>query len=158
MTTRSKYLLLLLALVLIASIVIYILSAITFTDPNFEATMRKAIEKPDGVLFDWDLKKLSYFAACGKGIADITGLEHCANLKGIILWNNRVSDISPLAALTRLEKLYIGKNRIADISPLVENGGLAAGDEVHLEGNPLDGRSISDFIPQLQERGVEVTW
>jgi len=79
-------------------------------------------------------------------------------MRWLRLQDNEITDISPLAALSDLEELWLQNNEISDISPLVENRGLAAGDEVHLEGNPLDGRSISDFIPQLQERGVEVTW
>jgi len=120
------------------------------------------------------------FSASGREIADITGLEHCTNLQQLVLWNNQIADISPLAVLTSLTELNLGinqihdisplssmakliwldlwKNRISDISPLIENAGLAAGDKVHLENNQLDDRSVSDFIPQLQERGVEVTW
>jgi len=42
--------------------------------------------------------------------------------------------------------------------PLAGNDGLAASDEVYLKGNPLDARSVNDFIPRLKKRGVEVSW
>ena len=111
-------------------------SEVVFRDPNLEAAMREAIAKPEGVILVSDLKELTSFCASGREIADISGLEHCANL----------------------EELWLQDNQVSDISPLVRNRGLAEEDKVRLESNPLDGRSVSDFIPQLQGRGVEVTW
>jgi len=45
---------------------------------------------------------------------------------------------------------------MSDISPLVENEGLGAGDAIHLGANPLSEDSIHIYIPQLEERGVDV--
>jgi len=49
-------------------------------------------------------------------------------------------------------------NSIVDISPLVANSGLSDGDEVDLKWNPLSDKSLNEYIPQLEERGVHVTW
>jgi hypothetical protein len=38
----------------------------------------------------------------------------------------------------------------------VSNTGLAAGDTVYLQGNPLSGQSIDSYIPILEGRGVTV--
>jgi len=40
----------------------------------------------------------------------------------------------------------------------VQNVGLATGDTVDLESNPLSSDSITIYIPQLQERGATVSY
>jgi hypothetical protein len=40
----------------------------------------------------------------------------------------------------------------------VQNEGLATGDTVGLEGNPLSTDSINIYIPELQARGVGVLY
>ena len=79
-------------------------------------------------------------------------------MRWLRLRSNEITDILPLASLPDIEELWLQDNRISDISPLVANEGLAAGDKVYLDGNPLDEASVNDFIPQLQRRGVEVSW
>ena len=44
----------------------------------------------------------------------------------------------------------------SDITPLVENKGLGAGDEVDLEGNPLNDEAYKVHFPALAERGVKL--
>jgi len=39
---------------------------------------------------------------------------------------------------------------------LVANSGLSDGDVVHLSNNPLSDTSLNEYIPQLEERGVDV--
>ena len=58
--------------------------------------------------------------------------------------------------LTNLTTLILNNNSISDISPLVENTGLAGGDTVDLQANPLSYPSIHTYIPALQSRGVTV--
>ena len=48
-------------------------------------------------------------------------------------------------------------NRVSDISPLVANAGLADGDWVVLDGNPLSEDSLNTHVPALIARGVEVS-
>jgi len=40
----------------------------------------------------------------------------------------------------------------------VNNKGLGAGDVVELYGNPLNEKSIIEYIPALRARGVNVFW
>jgi hypothetical protein len=40
----------------------------------------------------------------------------------------------------------------------VENSGLSVGDKVYLGDNPLSTTSINVYIPQLEARGVTVTY
>jgi len=54
--------------------------------------------------------------------------------------------------------LDLDSNQISNIQPLVNNLGLATGDSVALYSNPLSAESISVYIPQLQSRGVQVSY
>jgi len=88
------------------------------------------------------------------------------------LRSNRISDLTPLSGLVDLGDwppafcrpvwegvevpLDLAYNQIADISALVLNEGLSEGDGINLSGNPLSPDSIDLYIPQLEERGVNV--
>ena len=92
-------------------------------------------------------------------ITDISPLANLTNLQELWLNRNKITDISPLAKLTNLKVLYLDNNNITDIKPLVYNPGLGEGDEIHLEGNPLDrseGSITMLYIQILQNRGVKV--
>ncbi len=113
-------------------------------------------------------------------ISDITALGNLTGLIYLYLWDNQISDISPLSMLTNLNYLDMCHNRIvnidalgnltsliwldlcanqiSDIFPLVQNNGLGEGDTVDLEENPLSSTSINEYIPQLEQRGVNVWW
>jgi Leucine-rich repeat (LRR) protein len=114
---------------------------VIFPDPNLEAAIREAIDKPIGDIYQSELEDLTEFSAEQGGIVNITGLEHCTNLRSLDLslnhiisdisplagltslielnlWHNQISDISPLASLTSLIELNLGSNEIGDISPL----------------------------------------
>ena len=45
-------------------------SVITFPDPNLDAAIREAIDKPTGDIYQSDLDGLSYLSASSRGIAD----------------------------------------------------------------------------------------
>ncbi|MDH4269482.1 MAG: hypothetical protein OEV52_04200, partial [Dehalococcoidia bacterium] len=70
---------------------------IIFPDPNLEAAIREAIDKPIGDIQESDLKELTEFSAETKTFFDLTGLEYCTSLTSLYLRHNPISDISPLA-------------------------------------------------------------
>jgi hypothetical protein len=105
-----------------------------------------------------NLTNLTSLGLANNQISDISPLTNLTNLIGLFLTNNQIGDISPLAYLINLSNLCIGWNQISDISPLVANTGLSAGDTVDLRVNPLSPDSINIYIPQLQARGVTVTY
>ena len=76
----------------------------------------------------------------------------------LYLRENNIGDISPLAGLTNLEFLELWYNNISDISPLVANSGLSEGDTVDLRDNPLSTASVDIYIPQLEQRGVNIEY
>ncbi|MEA1993123.1 MAG: leucine-rich repeat domain-containing protein [Euryarchaeota archaeon] len=113
-------------------------------------------------------------------ISDLSPITNLTNVRELILSKNDISDISPLSSLTSLqeldlamnnisnisalsdppqiEELYIFDNNITDISPLMNNPRIDSGDTIFLDHNPLSKQSIEEYIPALEERGVEVMW
>jgi hypothetical protein len=55
-----------------------------------------------------------------------------------------------------LNELDIHTNNITDIYPLVINDGLGKDDTIYLFGNPLNNDSLKDYIPELEDRDIEV--
>ena len=105
-----------------------------------------------------NLTNLTWLELHFNRITDITPLENLTNLTELWLYVNRITDITPLENLTKLTRLSLRHNQIEDIQPLIENKGLAEGDRVDLQGNPLNETSIETFIPKLKERGVDVEY
>ena len=91
-----------------------------FKDAKLEAAVRKALDKPVGVITASDLASLEKLEASFLGITDITGLEHATNLTSLNISHNPISDITPLAGLTKLKRLLIYKIRISDLKPLAD--------------------------------------
>ena len=147
-------------------------------DPNLEAAIKATLGKPSGPICADDLEALTSLDAGEKGIIDLSGIEYCSNLTDLHLEGNRISDISPLSSLVKLTglnlnrnqvtdisalsglasltQLYLQKNQITDIGPLVNNFGLGEGDSLDMRDNPLSATSRTDFMPQLEARGVSV--
>jgi Leucine-rich repeat (LRR) protein len=104
------------------------------------------------------LTNLAALALYDNQIGDISPLSGLTNLTELWLGLNQISDISPLAGLTSLTTLNLHDNQVSDISPLVHNPGIASGDTVYLNRNPLSDTSLYEYIPSLEDRGVEVYW
>jgi Leucine-rich repeat (LRR) protein len=74
--------------------------------------------------------------------------------------SNRIAALD-LSGCTQLTYLDCRTNELTDLSSLVTNalqGGLGAGDQVYLSGNPLSDFAVTSQIPYLQSRGVTVFW
>jgi len=103
------------------------------------------------------LTNLTTLTLGGNNISDISPLASLTNITKLRLSHNRITDISPLQNLTELTWLYLVGNEITDASPLVKNSGLSEGDEVSLlQDNPLSDKSLSVYIPELRDRGVNI--
>jgi len=130
--------------------------AVTFPDENLETAIRNALSKPpSGEITITELAKLTALEAVYSDIANISGLQYCTNLAELILYQNQINDISPLSSLTSLTMLYLLHNQISDVSPLSSLTNLTM---LYLDGNPLSATSVNVYIPQLEERGVNVSW
>ena len=102
-----------------------------------------------------ELRKLTLHYA---GISDISPLSNMTKIEELYLPYNNVQDITPLSGLDSLSVLELNENSVLDILPLVQNTDFASGDKVNLTGNPLNDTSINTYIPQLQDRGVDVIY
>jgi Leucine-rich repeat (LRR) protein len=92
------------------------------------------------------------------GVSDISPLSNSTLLEDLDIPDNNVQDISILSNLSNLNKIDLKGNDVFDIYPLVENLDFANGDEVDFSDNPLNTTSIDTHIPELQARGVLVTF
>lgn len=86
-------------------------------------------------------------------VTDIAPLSHLTALENLQVENNEISDLSSLAGLPALEKVDIGGNQVEDLSPLLSLPRLS---RLVAGLNPLGDESVSEHIPALRERGVEV--
>jgi len=112
---------------------------VTFPDPNLEAAIREALNKPEGPITDEDLAGLTELDASSRGITDLSGIENCLNLQSLYLGDNRISDITPLISLTGLKSLSLSMNLITNIDPLRNL--------VNLENLSLGSNRIWDLTP-----------
>ena len=88
-------------------------------DQNLEQAIRETLELPaNAPLLTTHMQSLNRLAAGQRGITDLTGLEHAANLTALWLTRNEISDISPLAGLTQLEVLSVADNPLRDLAPI----------------------------------------
>ena len=141
-------------------------------DPALREAIREKLDMPSDVPLTqaYLQQHLTGLDVRGKGIADLTGVEHATDLQALVLIENKIHDISPLsdltklgfldlggnqvsdlrplAALTRLETLHIWRNEIEDISPLT---GL-----VNLKKLSIQNNDIKDFSPLDGLRHLEV--
>ena len=109
---------------------------VSIPDANLAAAIRQEIGNS---ITTHTLLKLTRLEAPGRGIKNLTGLEHARNLKVLVLYTNEISDISALDGLTQLTQLVLRSNSITDLSPLAELKKLTW---LHLVGN-----NISDISP-----------
>ncbi|OQX56639.1 MAG: hypothetical protein B5M53_00425 [Candidatus Cloacimonas sp. 4484_209] len=113
-----------------------------------------------------NLTNLENLSLGENNISDISPLFNLINLTKLLLWQNNIKDINSIKHLIRIGDpetgwwidLDLSYNQISDISPLVENSGIDEGDFVDICHNPLNSQSIETYIPELENRGVELTW
>ncbi len=92
-----------------------------FPDKNLEDVVRHSVyekRNTDKPITAEDVVDVSTIKGRGKGIRDLTGLEHCKSLALLDLAGNQITDISPLEGLSRLQSLDMSNNDISNISAL----------------------------------------
>ena len=91
---------------------------VQFADPNLELVIRETIGRPSGPIYRDDLIGVTFFAAEGRNITDLAGIEHLVDLRVLHLARNHIQDLTPLAALVNLQELVLSRNQISDLTPL----------------------------------------
>ena len=122
---------------------------VIFPDPNLEAAIRDAIDKPESAIYTSDLERLKILDALEKDIKDITGLEYCNSLKSLSLGGNQITDVKPLSGLTNLEFLTLFNNQIIDVEPLkglTNLGNLSLADNQIIDVEPLSGLTNLELL------------
>jgi hypothetical protein len=118
-------------------------------------------------------RSLKYLYLFRNEITDITPISNETELSVLDISDNKITDISALSSLTKLDRLNLSFNQISDISalskqpfyelklagnkisdikPLVNNTRLQNGTKIDLIWNPLNQKSINEYIPELQKR------
>ena len=88
-------------------------------DSNLRAVIAAELGKsPNDPITVLEIKRLRNIGAFGRGIRDLTGLQHATNLFRLVIENDQVSDISPIAGLTNLRELSFEDNPVSDLSPV----------------------------------------
>ena len=88
---------------------------VSIPDSNLAAAVQEQIGASITTHTMLSLRSLS---VRGRGIRDLTGLEHAHNLGTLYAIGNPISDVSPLAGLTQLTELNIRGTEVSDITPL----------------------------------------
>ena len=120
---------------------------VIFNNPQIEDSVRAALNKPQGELFEGDLSSVKKLHITGKDLTDISDLAKLTGLTEVCLSNNKISDISSLAGLAGLKELVLNNNSISDITVLK---GLP-----NLETLNLSSNEISDVSPLIGLRKLK---
>ncbi|MCB2200551.1 hypothetical protein KQI63_14170 [bacterium] len=105
-----------------------------------------------------EMDELWVLSANNNSIININALGERSGLTVIALNNNQISSITSLAYVTDPVRIELSNNQISDLSALFDNSGLAAGDSLFVDGNPLSEMSLNVHIPGMIERGVGVVF
>jgi len=105
---------------------------VQFNNPPLEQSIRNALNRPQGNIYQRQLFALVELDLSHSGIASLKGIEHLVNLISLNLRSNQLTDISQLAELKKLEKLDLRGNRITDLAPIA---GLDRLEYLNLFGN-----------------------
>ncbi len=103
------------------------------------------------------LSNLSVLDLSFNNISDISPISGLTNLSTFDLSCNKISDISPLSGPVMPSRIFLIGNEISDISPLLSNNWSSL-THVALEKNPLSATSINQYVDELWEKGVMVTY
>jgi Leucine-rich repeat (LRR) protein len=123
--------------------------AVTFADTAFESVIRFYVQKDSGDVLRSDMLALGWINAQNRvNIRDLSGIEHCRNLRSLQLWNNHVTDLAPLTTLNQLRVLKVGFNGLSDIGPLAT---LVDLDTLQLNANSIEDISALSGMNKLTE-------
>ena len=123
-------------------------SAVTITDANLEAAVKRAlrIATADPILPD-KMATLTRLTAARKGITSLSGLEDAGLLETLDVGQNDISDLRPLSGLTHLETLDLADNNITEVSVL---SGLMNLDWLDLRHNDVTDTALLSAMTHLR--------
>lgn len=138
-------------------------TTVDFPNEEFEAEVRRKLEKPEGDISKADLGKLRSLnvAQIPLTALDVCVFPHMTGLKELFLGKGEYSDLTPIAGATQLESLRVSQNQVTDVTALAEMTKLDRLDLgqtqvedlkplsklVNLTELMLDGTRVSDVAP-----------
>ena len=93
-----------------------------FPDPGLEKAVRAEVfEKRSNQepITAEDVAHISRVMGRNANICDLSGLEHCIELRSLDLTGNHVTDLQPLSNLKRLQSVTLSSNELTDLTPLI---------------------------------------
>ena len=119
-------------------------------DPALRQAVREKLDIPSDVPLTqaYLQQHLTSLDVRGKGIADLTGVEHATDLQALVLIENKIHDISPLSGLTELGFLDLGGNQISDLRPLAA---LTRLETLHIWRNEIENISPLTGLVNLKK-------
>ncbi len=123
-------------------------------DPALREAIREKLDMPSDVPLTqaYLQQHLTGLDVRGKGIADLTGVEHATDLQALVLIENKIHDISPLSGLTKLGFLDLGGNQISDLRPLAA---LTRLETLHIWRNEIEDISPLTGLVNLKKLSIE---
>jgi len=92
---------------------------VNIADPIVEKAIREELKKPTGELTKADLEKVKELSLAGRQLTKLPeGLEKLTQLRGLNLYNNKLTDVKGLEKLTQLESLNLYGNQLTDVKGL----------------------------------------
>ncbi len=119
----------------------------TFPDTGLESAIAAELGKPGQEIYKSELLGILELRADSMGISDLTGLEHCLNIRVLSLEHNQITDVGPIAGLNRLEDMNLARNQIGDIDTLA---GLTKLWRLHLKENQISSIGALSGLTNLQ--------
>ena len=93
---------------------------VTIDNPEAEAIVRAAVNKPEGNLLVSDVSKIKSLNLNGLGLYHVDFLRNFTGLTELVITNNRLTNLEAISGLFRLEKLQVKGNPVYDFFCLGE--------------------------------------
>lgn len=125
-----------------------IAQTVSIPDEKLEIVIRDAIGKPTGDITQEDMEKITKLNLSGKGVKNLTGLEHAVNLTYLNYpHNNNNPNLTPISNLPKLEELYLNNNSLKSVSALSE---LVSLRKLNIGGNSISDISCLEKLTNLE--------
>jgi formylglycine-generating enzyme required for sulfatase activity len=118
---------------------------VSIPDPNFNAVIREALQKPNGPITQADMLSLTNLGAIFRNITNVQGLEAAENLVSLDLQDNRITSFDFPTNLTKLTVLDLSENRF----PQLTVPGLRNLTSLRLENGKLTNLTFSAGLSKL---------
>ena len=160
------------------------MSQLAIADSNLQTALERSLGKSPNTLTYYEMARQLRISAAKQNIVSLGGIEYAYNLQELDLSQNNIASLFSLRGMTKLHTLNLSRNllqtiygieelphlnhldlshnQLTDITTLIElhqNGGLAAGSYLNLEGNDLDYSEGSDALRDVRyllQQGVRV--